>query len=92
LPIIEQKVSKRKQNVKVLTFDKHLTTRKLFEEKKKLKKMLIAVPKRMKNISNEYSSSSESEEELQLSESSEECSGENENTCVECNESYHHTK
>lgn len=91
LPIIHHKLSKRKQNVKVLTSESHLTTRKLFEEKKKpQEKKLITVPSKRKNFSK--ASSSESEEDLQLSESSEECSDENDNTCVECLESYYHTK
>lgn len=93
LPVIHHKISKRKQNVKILTSDSHLATRKLFEEKKKSqeKNFTTAPSKRKKNIST-ISSSSESEEELQLSESSEECSDENDNTCVECLESYYHTK
>ncbi|KAH9627856.1 hypothetical protein HF086_001752 [Spodoptera exigua] len=92
LPVLRHKTSKRKQNVKILTSETHLATRKLFEEKNKSQKKLLAAPaKRKKNVA-EVSSSSESEEELQLSESSEECSDENENTCVECLESYFYTK
>ncbi|XP_056645093.1 uncharacterized protein LOC130450623 [Diorhabda sublineata] len=48
--------------------------------------------KRKKTVVRDLSSSSESEVELQLSESSEECSDENENTCVECHENYYRTK
>lgn len=92
LPVLRHKTTKRKQNVKILTSETHLATRKLFEEKKKSQEKHLAAPaKRKKNVA-EVSSSSESEEELQLSESSEECSDENENTCVECLESYFHTK
>lgn len=55
-------------------------------------KLITVPPKRKKIVLKDLSSSSESEEELKLSESSEECTDENENTCVACLESYYYTK
>ena len=80
LPNIQQKVSKSEHTVKVLPSEINLTTRKLFEEKTALQE---------KNVMRDLTKLLESQ--IELKEFSEECSNENEHTCVECHEYCHYT-